>query len=291
MREVTEIAKHQIQEPLQTVSGVGSVFLSGGRNRAINIVVNTDRLAAYGLSVEDVRQALLTQNLEVPGGIVQGSRELVLRTLGRIQTEREFNDLIVANRKGYPIRVRDIGRAEDSIEEPRARRGWTGKCRQPGGPEAVGRQHGQGVEDVKARLAKLGRCRRTSHRDHRDQSRFIKKSIEEVKFHLLLAAVLVSATILLFIRDWRTTLIATLAIPTSIIPTFHVHEVHGLHAQQHHDARPDPGDRHRDRRRGGRAREHLPPHGRGRHGRHGGARRETPERSPWRCWRPAYRWW
>ena len=120
VREVTEIAKHQSQEQLQTVSGVGTVFLSGGRSRAINVIVNTDKLASYGLSVEDVRMALVTQNVEMPGGLVQQhSRELVLRTLGRLQNVAQFNELIVANVKGYPIRVKDIGRAEDSVEEPR----------------------------------------------------------------------------------------------------------------------------------------------------------------------------
>ncbi len=121
VREVTEIAKYRIQEILQTVPGVGAVFLSGGRTRAINVVVDTDHLASYDLSIEDVRQAILRQNLEVPGGIVeQGPRELVLRTLGRIETAEKFNDLIVTNRNGYPIRIRDVGRAEDSIEEPRS---------------------------------------------------------------------------------------------------------------------------------------------------------------------------
>ena len=121
VREVTEIAKYRIQEILQTVPGVGAVFLSGGRTRAINVAVNTDRLASYDLSIEDVRQSILRQNLEVPGGIVeQGSRELILRTLGRIETAEKFNDLIVANRNGYPIRIRDVGRAEDSVEEPRS---------------------------------------------------------------------------------------------------------------------------------------------------------------------------
>src|SRR4029077_6162759 len=86
----------------------------------INLIVNTDLLSSYGLSIEDVRVSLLQQNLEVPGGIVQqGPRELVLRTLGRIQTAERFNDLIIANRGGFPIRLRDVGRAEDSIEEPR----------------------------------------------------------------------------------------------------------------------------------------------------------------------------
>ena len=84
---------------------------SGGRSRAINVIVDTDRLASYALSIDDVRQALIKQNLEVPGGLVdQGSRELVLRTLGRIESPEQFNDLIVANRNGYPIRIRDVGR-------------------------------------------------------------------------------------------------------------------------------------------------------------------------------------
>ena len=223
-REVTELARKQIKERLETVNGVGSINLVGGRVRAMNVVVDTERLAGYNLSVEDVRIGLVRQNLEVPGGRMdQGSRELVLRTLGRLTTEKEFNNLIVANRNGYPIRVRDVGHADDSFEEPRtlARLDGDGAV-----SLVVQKQSGVNtvkvVEDVKARLDQLktGLPPDISTEVIRDQSRFIKKSIEEVKFHLLLAAVLVSATILLFIRDWRTTLIATLAIPTSIIPTF-----------------------------------------------------------------------
>lgn len=224
VREVTEIVRHQIQEPLQTVSGVGAVFLSGGRQRAINLVVDTDRLAAYKLSVEDVRQALLTQNLEVPGGIVQqGPRELVLRTLGRIQTSAAFNELIIANRGNYPIRLRDVGRAEDSFEEPR---GLTRLDGQNAVSLFVQKQSGTNTVKISDLVQKrLAEIKPTLPSDiHieiiQDQSRFVRKSMEEVKFHLLLAGVLVSATIMMFIRDWRTTLIATMAIPTSIIPTF-----------------------------------------------------------------------
>ena len=223
-REVTELARKQIKERLETVNGVGSINLVGGRVRAMNVVLDTERLAGYNLSVEDVRIALVRQNLEVPGGrIDQGSRELVLRTLGRLTTEKEFNDLIVANRNGYPIRVRDIGRADDAFEEPRTLARLDGDSAVS---LVVQKQSGVNtvkvVDDVKARLDQLKAALPADITTEviRDQSRFIKKSIEEVKFHLLLAAVLVSATILLFIRDWRTTLIATLAIPTSIIPTF-----------------------------------------------------------------------
>ncbi len=86
-REVTEIARRQIKERLETVPGVGAISLVGGRVRAMNIVVDTDRLAGYNLSVDDVRRALVRQNMEVPGGRVdQGPRELVLRTLGRLRS-------------------------------------------------------------------------------------------------------------------------------------------------------------------------------------------------------------
>jgi HAE1 family hydrophobic/amphiphilic exporter-1 len=224
LREVTELARRQIKERLETVNGVGSISLVGGRVRAMNVVLDTDRLAGYNLSVAEVRQALERQNLEVPGGrIDQGPRELVLRTLGRLQTEREFNDLIVTNRNGYPIRIRDVGRAEDSFEEPRSTARLDGLnavslvVQKQSGVNTV-----KVVDDVKAKLEqiKAGLPPDIATELIRDQSRFIRKSIEEVKFHLLLAAVLVSATILLFIRDWRTTLIATMAIPTSIVPTF-----------------------------------------------------------------------
>ncbi len=224
VREVTEIAKHQIQEQLQTVQGVGAVFMSGGRNRAINVIVNTELLASYELSIEDVRVALVTQNLEVPGGIVnQSSRELVLRTLGRMQTAAQFNELIVANRQGHAIRIKDIGRADDSIEEPRGLSRLDG---QNAVSLFIQRQSGTNTVAISdAVQARLERIKQTLPADMKveviqDQARFIRESMAEVNFHLLLAAVLVSATILLFIRDWRTTVIATLAIPTSIVPTF-----------------------------------------------------------------------
>lgn len=223
-REVTEIAKRRIKERLETVDGVGAVSLVGGRTRAINVVVDTNKLGAYGLSVADVADALRRQNLEVPGGrLDQGSRELVVRTLGRVNTAEEFDKLIVAKRGDYLVRVRDIGRAEEGIEEPRSQARLDGKNAVS---LVIQKQSGTNTVAVADRIfARLAEIRPTLPPDVdyeviRDQSRFIRRSIEEVQFHLLLAGVLVSATILLFIRDWRTTLIATMAIPTSIIPTF-----------------------------------------------------------------------
>lgn len=224
IREVTEIARRQLKERLETIDGVGNISITGGQTRAINVFVDIARLAGYGLSVDDVRSALTRQNLEVPGGrIDQGSREVVLRTLGRLNTAEEFAELIISNKDGYPIRVKDIGRAEDSYEEPRSLARLDGETAVS---LVIQKQSGSNtvkvVEKLKDRLDQILPTLPDDIKVEtiRDQSRFIVKSIEEVKFHLVLAAVLVSITILLFIRDWRTTIIATLAIPTSIVPTF-----------------------------------------------------------------------
>ena len=224
LREVTELARKRIKERLETVAGVGAITLVGGRTRAINVTVDADKLAAYSLSIDDVRTALERQNLEEPGGrIDQGSREMVLRTLGRLNTAPEFDNLIVTNKGGTPIRIKDVGRAVDSFEEPRTKARLDGEnavslsIQKQSGVNTV-----KVVDDLNARLEEVKAALPPDIKIvvTRDTSRFVRKSIEEVKFHLLLAAALVSATILLFIRDWRTTVIATLAIPTSIIPTF-----------------------------------------------------------------------
>jgi HAE1 family hydrophobic/amphiphilic exporter-1 len=231
-RETTEIARKRIKENLETVSGVGAVILVGGRQRAVNVYVQTDKLEAYGLSIEDVRQALRRQNLELPGGrIDQGPLETVLRTMGRVERSADFSDLIVANLDGYPVRIRDIGRVEDSHEEPR------GLSRLDGDGAVsliVQKQSGtntvQVVDAVKARLEQLAPLLPADVRTLviRDQSRFIKNSIHEVQIHLILAALLVTATVLLFIRDWRSTVIAMTAIPASIVATFALMDAMGF---------------------------------------------------------------
>ncbi|MBX7168643.1 MAG: efflux RND transporter permease subunit [Pirellulales bacterium] len=224
LREITEIARRQVKEQIETVSGVGAAMLLGGRQRSINVTVDPDRLIAYGLSIEDVKLALQRQNLEVPGGRVdEGARELVVRTLGRLNTAEQFNDLIITDRDGYPVRVRDVGEAVEGVEEPRSLSRLNGR---DAVSVIVQKQSGTNVVTVTDAVHKrLNRVKGALPPDIkmeiiRDQSRWVRKSIEEVQFHLLLAGVLVSATIMLFIRDWRTTLIATLAIPTSIVPTF-----------------------------------------------------------------------
>jgi HAE1 family hydrophobic/amphiphilic exporter-1 len=224
MQEITEIARKQIKENLEGLSGVGAVILVGGRQRAINVYIDTDKLTSYNLSIEDVRLALMRQNIELPGGHVdQGNRELVLRTMGRVENARGFLELIVANQHGYPVRIKDIGRVEDTFEEPR------GLARLDGENAVsliVQKQSGANtvsvVKTVKKRLEELKDILPQDIKTFvvKDQSVFIVRSFEEVQLHLLIAAVLVGVTIMLFIRDWRTTIIASLAIPASIISTF-----------------------------------------------------------------------
>ncbi|MSR80254.1 MAG: efflux RND transporter permease subunit [Gemmataceae bacterium] len=236
LREVTEIAKKRIKEDLETIMGVGAVTLVGGRERAINVFVDPDKILKYpNLSIEDIRKALVRENQEQPGGRVdQGKGEIVLRTLGRVENPRDFEKLIIANRNNQPIRIEDIGRVEDSFEEPRGlARLWVGgknPMNQPLGDNAVSlvvmKQSGSNtvavVDSVLARLAKIlpDLPEDIQVEILRDQSRFIRHSINEVKIHLLLAALLVSLTILIFMRDWRTTVIASLSIPCSILGTF-----------------------------------------------------------------------
>jgi len=236
-REVTEISKKRIKENLETLPGVGSVVLVGGRQRAINVILDPDSLLKYeNLTVEQVRQALVRENQEQPGGRVDRRQsELVLRTLGRVERPQDFAQLIVGNRNGQPIRIEDIGRVDDSYEEPRGlSRLWMGEDQaakedRPGDNAVsliVQKQSGSNtvevVDTVKRRLALIMPTLPADIKAEviRDQSRFIKNSMQEVKKHLFLAAILVSASILLFLRDWRTTIIATLAIPTSLVGTF-----------------------------------------------------------------------
>lgn len=230
LREVTEIADKRVKDSLSSLPGVGSVVVVGGRKRAVNVWVDTQRLEAYHLSIEQVARALRSQNLELPGGRVdQSSRELVLRTMGRIEDTRRFGEVIIANIGGQPIRVGDVARVEDSFEEPRS----LGRL---DGDNAVllivQKQSGSNtvrvIETVKRRLQLLGVGFAEEGLGDlrmeviRDQSRFINSSMHEVKKHLVLGALLVAGTILLFLRDWRTMVIAALSIPTSIVASFMV---------------------------------------------------------------------
>ena len=224
-REVTELARKQIKERLETVNGVGSINLVGGRVRAMNVVLDTERLAGYNLSVEDVRVALVRQNLEVPGGRMdQGSRELVLRTLGRLhdrkrvqQPDRRQSQRLPDPRPRRRPRRRCVRRAAHAWRGSTAtvRSAWSSRNSRASTPSRSSRMSRPASISSGPLSPPISPPKSSATSRGSSRSRSRKSSSTSC-----LAAALVSATILLFIRDWRTTLIATLAIPTSIIPTF-----------------------------------------------------------------------
>ena len=142
-RELTEIADKIVKTQIERSPGVGEVNIIGGLERAINVWVDSDRLAAYQLPITAVRDAVERQNANMPGGNVTGSlREQTLRTMGRLTNAKAFNDLVIATRNGSPIRVRDIGWAEDGTKEQRSMSRLNGHAeRHPGCRAAIRREH------------------------------------------------------------------------------------------------------------------------------------------------------
>jgi HAE1 family hydrophobic/amphiphilic exporter-1 len=223
-RELTELADKVVKTQIERSFGVGQVDLVGGLERAINVWVDADRLAAYEIPITDVRAAIERQNANIPGGNVTTIlREQTLRTMGRITDPAEFNDLVVATRNGQPIRIRDIGWAEDGTKEERT------MARLNGVPtvtlEVIRQSGANSVAVIDAIKAKLKTVQAQLPDDVkleiiRDQSGYIFAALHEIKLHLILGSILASLMVLLFMRNWRATIIAAVAIPASVIATF-----------------------------------------------------------------------
>ncbi|MBI2205812.1 MAG: efflux RND transporter permease subunit [Candidatus Rokubacteria bacterium] len=224
IRELTELADKVVKLRLERSLGVGEVLIVGGLQRAMNIWVDAGRLAAYQLPITAVRDALVRQNTDLPGGNVTGpDREHSLRTLGRLADASAFDDLVVARVNGRAIRIRDLGRAEDGTREVRSAARLNGT---PAVVLEVRRQSGANtvavIESVKANLAQAAAALPGDVRVEviQDQSRYIHAALHEINIHLILGSVLASLVVLAFMRSWRSTLIAAVAIPASIVSTF-----------------------------------------------------------------------
>jgi hydrophobic/amphiphilic exporter-1 (mainly G- bacteria), HAE1 family len=224
IRELTEIADKTVKVHLERSSGVGEVRIVGGLLRSINVWVDPERLTAYQIPITTVRDALTRQNADLPGGnVTSGLNEASLRTMGRVADPRSFNDLVIAVLGGVPVRVRDVGYAEDGTKEQRS------AARLNGVPTVVlevRRQSGENtvavIEGVKAKLAALRQQVPADVRMEviRDQSRYIYAALHEINLHLVLGSILASLVVLAFMRSWRSTIIAAVAIPTSVIAAF-----------------------------------------------------------------------
>lgn len=232
IREITEYADKVLRRQLESVNGVGQVLIIGGRKRQINVTLDAEKMRAYNLSVVQVSQALQGQNLEVPGGrIEQPDRTLTLRTLGRVQSSAEFNNLVVAHRQGYPIKVSDLGYTEDGVEDELTAGRLNDK---PALLLQIRRQTGTNTVDVvnalKERLEELRLSMPAGYDVEvvRDQSAFILASFHAIREHLIVGSILASLVVLLFMQNVRATFIAALAIPTSIISTFAAMDYAGI---------------------------------------------------------------
>jgi HAE1 family hydrophobic/amphiphilic exporter-1 len=224
IRELTEIADKIVRIQLERSPGVGSVYISGGLARAINIWINPDKLAAYQIPITAVQDAIARQNSDTAGGnVTTPGRENVLRTMGRFADAEAFNDLVVTTINGAPIRLRDIGWAEDGNKEQRSISRLNGV---PTVTVSIQRQAKTNTVDViegaKASLARIADLLPPDVNIQviRDQSRYIYASLHEINVHLILGSICASLVVLAFMRSLRSTIIAAVAIPASVISTF-----------------------------------------------------------------------
>ncbi len=223
-RELYTLGELYVKRVIESAPGVGQVWISGAAQRAVQVNIEANRLAAYQLSITQVCDALERQNANIPGGRVDaGFRELGLRTLGRFPKPRDFLDMVVATVQGTPVRIRDLGEAVDATKEIRNLARFDGT---PAVVLGVQRQSGENtVEVINGVKKRLERSRQLLPPDIsiniiQDQSRYIYAAMHEVQKHLIVGSIMATLVVLLFMRSWRSTLIAALAIPASIVATF-----------------------------------------------------------------------
>ena len=222
--DLTTLADEEIRRALESVQGVGEVRLAGGLEREVRVSLLPDRLQAVGVSVPEIMAALQAQNLEVPAGRVEreGTEQLV-RVTGRITEARQFEDVIVANRGGQPIRLRDVARVAEGNEEERSvalydgRRAVALDILKVSGANTV-----QVAELVQEAVTELrGELPGGVALDIvRDNSVTIRQSVEDVIHELVLGAILTIIIVMLFLNDWKATAITSLALPVSVISSF-----------------------------------------------------------------------
>jgi len=224
--QLTDIADKVFKERLQTIPGVSEVRIFGERRFAMRLWLDPQRMAAHAVTPADVRNALAMENVELPSGRVEGNDvELPVRTMSRLETADQFNGLILREEGGQILRLRDIGSAELGAENDRSvSKGLSGPrvavavVPQPGSNHiAISDEFYKRVEAIEKDIPEdivLGIAW--------DTTRYIRKSIHEVRETIFTAFALVVLIIFLFLRDWRTTLIPVLAIPISLIGVFAV---------------------------------------------------------------------
>ncbi len=218
---LTEYADNVLKPQLETLRGVGQVMVGGARNYAVRIRLDPERLAAYDLVVQDVVNVIRRENVDIPSGRIEGvSREFLIRTRGQFSEAAPFNDLIIAYRQGSPVRLSDVGQAEDGVESDRQLARFSGE---PSIGLGVVKQTGANTVE----LAELVRSRvedlsinfppGLEYRLAMDASTYIKENIRDLQTTIIIASFLVIFVVLAFLRSARGTIVVALAIPTSLV--------------------------------------------------------------------------
>jgi HAE1 family hydrophobic/amphiphilic exporter-1 len=224
VRDLTELADKRARRLIESINGVGQVAILGGRKRQVNLWLDPVKLAATGLTAADVQRTLAAQNLTVPGGAIDtGPRRVAVRVEGRVPSIESIGRIVIRESKDHPTRVEDVARVEDGEDEASSYAAEDGNAtivlsiRKQSGENTVAV-----VDAIRGRLDAIEKTLPpgTSLPIVRDNSQAIRTSLDAVKEHLVIGAVLAALVVLLFLGNVRSTFIAALAIPISIIGTF-----------------------------------------------------------------------
>ncbi|MCX5812383.1 MAG: efflux RND transporter permease subunit [Proteobacteria bacterium] len=223
-RELSTYADEVLKEQLQRINGVGAIRMYGLRLRQARVWLDNDKLRSYGITAQDIMGALKRENVELPGGRIESNtKEYTIKIKGEFPTIQQFNDLVVGYSKGVAVKIKDVGHAEDGMEEKRSFARFNGiNSVNLGIQKQSGTNTVEVVERVKKELKVIKKTLPAGMNLNIgfDQSDFIKRSINEVQHHLIYGGFFAVLAVLLFLRNIRTTIISALAIPASVISTF-----------------------------------------------------------------------
>ena len=236
IKEVSHIASTVIKDRIQSIPGINNVAIVGEHKYAMRLRFDPVKLAAYKLTPEDIRQALLRENIDLPSGRIDGnSSELSIRTLGRLTTVNDFEEMLIKQTGNTVIRLKDVGSAElGEMNERTAIINETGNLNRVGVGVAIQIQRGaNAIEVVDEFYKRLEQLRKDIPSDYRlivgfDFTQSVRESIKEVEETLFIAFGLVVIIIFLFLRDWRSTIIPVIAIPVSILSAFFIMYIAGF---------------------------------------------------------------
>ena len=231
-RDISELADKVVKRRLETINGVGEVNLVGARKRQVNILMDPLAMTAQGVTAFDIQRALASQNLNVPGGAVEtGPLDITLRVAGRVASVAEVGRIIVQQKNGHLVRIDDVARVEDGQQKEESAAQYDGErtivleIKKQSGKNTVAV-----VDQVLARINEIrGELPKNAALEVvYDNSGVIRTSTHAVLEHLVLGAVLAAIIVLIFLGSARSTAIAALAIPISIVGTFTVMYVFGF---------------------------------------------------------------